>query len=526
MKEEIFSKFRDYNSELEKILEKKDFSQDAKNLLLSMFYKLESSYEDYQTVKRNVKSKQEYLENILDNIKQCNKIETLKSADPEFAEWAVENKTFDVDMKLKKIRVVENEISLLSALLELDDFKIYLEEKYNLIRNSFPYLVNTANDMNHTEVLRDFNAFSWNIVVKDIPNIPINLVYHALQTALTVDLIKQLEHTNSNQDIIRIIKDNMKTLYDEKTAKKFMMLVFKLSILLYIQTSPAECKRLQDEFKNIAQDLDFITNKKEYIAYTTKRKQEYTKQIKEIDLMINDQQRLIQEYERRNAELSEYHKIFSLSHLTERLQKEKARAMKRIEEYSKRLEPRKYVENKQKLQDNYSLLKGIDFENIENNQKLIDKLMMELQLLLLSKLLPQKIEKLDEKEDLINFMYELRYYAFIMYNAEQHIKEMPKLQQPLQLAIETLLKKMYQQKTINVLSTNEKCDLQCESTIFYYSIINLEDIYMELVRMDKSKGEYELTIFDGKDTIAETVQLTLAFHKRDKVKLKKKIKLF
>ena len=67
MKEEFFSKFKDYNGELEKILEKKDFSKDSKSLLLSMFYKLESSYSDYETVKRKVKSKQEFLENILEN---------------------------------------------------------------------------------------------------------------------------------------------------------------------------------------------------------------------------------------------------------------------------------------------------------------------------------------------------------------------------------------------------------------------------------------------------------------------------
>ena len=55
MKEDFFSKFKDYNKELEKILEYKDFSQDAKNLLLSVFYKLEISYADYFLVKRKCK---------------------------------------------------------------------------------------------------------------------------------------------------------------------------------------------------------------------------------------------------------------------------------------------------------------------------------------------------------------------------------------------------------------------------------------------------------------------------------------
>ena len=84
MKEEFFSKFKDYNKELEKILENKDFSEDTKNLLLSMFYKLEISYNDYFLVKGNCKTKQEYLENILENIKTSNSIEVIKSYNEEF----------------------------------------------------------------------------------------------------------------------------------------------------------------------------------------------------------------------------------------------------------------------------------------------------------------------------------------------------------------------------------------------------------------------------------------------------------
>jgi len=61
MKEEFFSKFRDYNKELEKILENKGFSKEVKNLLLSMFYKLEISYNDYFLVKRNSRTKQEII---------------------------------------------------------------------------------------------------------------------------------------------------------------------------------------------------------------------------------------------------------------------------------------------------------------------------------------------------------------------------------------------------------------------------------------------------------------------------------
>ena len=50
---------KDYSNELEKIIETKDFDEEVKNLLLSIFYKIDVSYKDYKKVKRNIETKQE-----------------------------------------------------------------------------------------------------------------------------------------------------------------------------------------------------------------------------------------------------------------------------------------------------------------------------------------------------------------------------------------------------------------------------------------------------------------------------------
>ena len=62
-KEKLLDKMvkRDYNNELESILEKKIFDENAKNLLLNILYKIEASYKDYEKTKRNVKTKEEYI---------------------------------------------------------------------------------------------------------------------------------------------------------------------------------------------------------------------------------------------------------------------------------------------------------------------------------------------------------------------------------------------------------------------------------------------------------------------------------
>ena len=76
-KENIFAKIniKDYTNRLEKILEKKGFSLDTKNLLLSMLYKIENGYNDYAKTKVDVPSKNEFIENVFKIIKdECNEI--------------------------------------------------------------------------------------------------------------------------------------------------------------------------------------------------------------------------------------------------------------------------------------------------------------------------------------------------------------------------------------------------------------------------------------------------------------------
>ena len=55
-KKQILEKFnlKDYTNRLEKILEKKKFSLDTKNLLLSMLYKIQNGYNDYRSEERRV----------------------------------------------------------------------------------------------------------------------------------------------------------------------------------------------------------------------------------------------------------------------------------------------------------------------------------------------------------------------------------------------------------------------------------------------------------------------------------------
>ena len=192
----ILSKFnidmKDYNNELEKILENKLFSYDVKNLLLSMLYKIENAYKDYETVKRQVPTKKEYIENILRIIKEkCLKIFIVKTGTTEAEELEKNNLLFKIDKKNGEIICFQNELIILTAILELDSSLKNVNSKYEYLEEPLSRMIEYGNIESNVEVIRDFNGWSWDIVTKEIKNIEFNFIY---QTLLLIDGIKNINN--------------------------------------------------------------------------------------------------------------------------------------------------------------------------------------------------------------------------------------------------------------------------------------------------------------------------------------------
>ena len=108
-KEDIFSKMniKDYNNQLEKVIEKKDFSESVKNLLLSMLYRIETGYADYEKVKQNVEPKKRFVERIIKIVEEdCKQIQLVKSMSEESK--ILEGAEFLVEPEQGKIIVYQN----------------------------------------------------------------------------------------------------------------------------------------------------------------------------------------------------------------------------------------------------------------------------------------------------------------------------------------------------------------------------------------------------------------------------------
>ena len=172
---DILSMFQSNNNKLETVLAKKRFSGDVKNLLLSMLYKITTSYNDYANIKINVENKNKYVENIISIIDKCEKIELARPNTEEGEKLIESHELCDVDTIAKTIK--------------MNDTKMYLDEKYNIIRIALPELLNEGRDINNIEIIRDFNAWSWNTLPSEISNIDCNLIYQNLLILLGFDFL-------------------------------------------------------------------------------------------------------------------------------------------------------------------------------------------------------------------------------------------------------------------------------------------------------------------------------------------------
>ena len=118
--ENLLDKFvkKDYNNELEKVLEKKSYAENVKSILLSILYKLETSYKDYKQVKQDVMTKEELIENIIYTIKNnCDEIKLVKPHSKESE--IIGDKTFLVEKKKKRIICYNIERKLLYCLAKI-----------------------------------------------------------------------------------------------------------------------------------------------------------------------------------------------------------------------------------------------------------------------------------------------------------------------------------------------------------------------------------------------------------------------
>lgn len=522
-KEKFLNKIvkKDYNNELETILEAKKFDENAKNLLLNILYKIEASYKDFKQVKRQEKSEENYIEDFISMIKDnCEIINIVKLNDEE--NKVLNNKTFLIDTEEKKIVCYPIEKKLLYAISKISNKDEIIKEKYFVINNTLSKLINIGNNINLVEPLRDFNGYSWTTIPKEIESIEYNIIYQNIRILLGYEFLeKWIKNKEFIIDYMETMKNILQEKYGEANQKEFIKLIEKISVLLDLKYNKDDKEKYTQEKKEVEEKLNKISDKENFIETLTKEKKELAEDIKLIDEKISNKNLLQEEYIKRNENLPLKKKIFSIRILSKLMLEEREKKIEEIEKYNELLNPKNFIKYKKELEQKYEFLKLVDIENLDEE---IQKIIIRIQKTFL-KCYKIKIEKAVNKNDIIDELYEFRYYNLLPLNFEISINESKELSKELKETRKKLIKKAQDLKAIVKISKDDVLEDKILKNVFQIRAIFLEEIY---IKITKEKEKFFLQIFD-EEIFEEKIAINTSEkinRKNFDIKINKKIKIF
>jgi hypothetical protein len=509
---------KDYNNELEKVLEKKYFKENVKNLLLSILYKVETAYNDYEKVKQDVETKDEFIQNIIKNVKE--NCETIKLVQPHSEESKIiGNRTFLVEEKKKRIICYPIERKLLYCLNKISNNEKIIKDNYFLIDKTLSDLINVGHNINAVESIRDFNGYSWTTIPRELESITHNLIYQNIRILVGNQFLNNWINNNEYIiDYMELFKERFETLYGKKEYTKFLQILEGLSVLIEAKFDINEKIKMTKIKNEIENKLYEVNNSHIFIQKMTNDKIKLTNEIKRIDETINDKNMLQEEYLKRNEKLPLEEKIFSIRILSKLMEEERDEKIIQLEKVNKLLMPNNFMKYKNELIYKDKYLKLLNTETLDKDIN-IELIKLQKEFLRCYIL---KLNKIETKQQMLKAIYEFRYYNILPFNEKRAIFEIEHLKEELDLIQRELIKKAGQLKIMNIFSKNEETNYQIVKNIFFIRVINLETLYVKVTR-DKEK--YFVQLFD--DNVFEEKQEIYVENKRNlEIRFNKKVKIF
>ncbi len=493
-------KATDFNKELEKVLENKDFEVNSKNLLLSMLYKIENSYNDYKKVKVDVKSKEEIIKDIIKIIDEyCDKIEVVTPQTEKSKELDKTGKNI-INIKEGYIKTYENEMSMLIALYEMaQNVEKYNDEKKGEKNSELLDFYNEAKVENECEIIRDFDGWSWNPNLNNNLKIMYNLLYQDIQIVYEKENIKNviLNGAENFQNIEILIKTYM--------------------ALSNIEIS----EKIKNEIEEKKKNLLIVQDNEKFLNHVTEEKKKLTKEIGTIDEIVNNEEKLRQEYKEKNSKLKNEEKIFSISYLEDMLVKEREEKVEQLKEKNNLLNPTQYVKYKEKIEKEFEyydmLEQNIEYSEVRRNT------LVEVQKQVIKKI-TEAINNCTEKESIKEIIYKTRYYLLQKVSNKENIIQMPELEEEIKNLINTIIDIAIDKDVLTNISDSTSICYYGIKYIFESRNIDLEDVSIKIEQTEE-KDKIIIEIFDGQE-IEKSVKVNLQSKDLLNVKTKKKIKLF
>ena len=258
-KEKIFSKlkYKDYNNLLEQVLEKKDFSSTGKNLILSVLYKMETNYNDYKTVKRDITAKEEILTNFINLVKEyCNSLIVIKPESKRSSLLSNTDSKYIANLDKKELEVFPNEKYILEGLYSLYNNNAMVNDKYGILKDAIMEIFIHGNSSNNIELLRDFNGFAWYVAKNEFEDTYANLIFQDIRIIAGNDLLKDWVYNKDNdKDYLEELKKELNRRYNKEMAEPLFNQLIRTILKIYFERHPETIKKLKTKKEEEPQDF-------------------------------------------------------------------------------------------------------------------------------------------------------------------------------------------------------------------------------------------------------------------------------
>ena len=147
-----------------------------------------------------------------------------------------------------------------------------------LINETLSDLINTGNNINSVEPLRDFNGYSWTTITREIESINHNLIYQNL--VLLVGNVFMENWVNNKEimiDYMEKFTDKISEQYGKELAEEFIKLLEKISVFMEIKYNTKNQKRYLELKDDIQTKLEKMMDNKTFVENVTKEKKKLTK---------------------------------------------------------------------------------------------------------------------------------------------------------------------------------------------------------------------------------------------------------
>ena len=356
------------------------------------------------------------------------------------------------------------------------------------------------------EILTDFTGWSWDKTFEGKYYYIDNLIYQNLLVILGERFLYEWRNYGSTRtDFLEEARKYIKLFTGNE---KYLMSLYKL---VYLNSSQKE--KLNQAFREDIKVLKKMNNKELYLDELKKQKEKLEKKINRYDAVLENETLLEKEFIRANSKLETNKKIKTIKKYKQLIVKEKEKNIRELEDVLYSMKPENFNKKKEYLKKAYEIyiskqnLEEIVIENQQNFLNFLDK----------------RLSKLKTRDEIIDVLYELRYYKTLKISRKVAVKDIEILNNQIDKIMKKAITMLCKLGAIKIISMDINLNFEIIKYALDTKIIELEKIKLYF---DEDEDGLLIRVFD-KDIIEKQGRKKVKLTKNTlEVKLRRKQNLF